>query len=83
MIAHDSGGPRADILPDGAGVGFRARNVDTYAAAVVRILDTMTVEQRDSIRRAARERACTLFSDAVFDAQLRRHLPLIFDGAQS
>lgn len=56
MIAHNSGGPAADIILKRESLpptGFLASNENEYAAILCHIL-RMPSEKRDSIRQAAR-----------------------------
>lgn len=72
MIAHNSGGPKLDILArsktDNAAAppGFLCDTAASYAATIEKIL-RMDDAQLDSIRKAARQRA-SAFSDEIFDA---------------
>ena len=66
-IAHDSGGPRMDILPDGQHCGFRASTADQYADHVRHIVLRMSPSDRGRMRATAMDRARRLFSDDVFD----------------
>jgi alpha-1,2-mannosyltransferase len=80
-IAHDSGGPREDIVvpeaaaPGGGGggggppqrTGFRCTGVDEYCEALVEVLG-MEQAERQRVAAAARRRAAA-FSDARFQAE--------------
>lgn len=77
-IAHDSGGPKSDIIVEVGvgGTGFRATTSDEYAGAMYQALtqDTGTAE---AMREKARASA-TRFSDDAFDKSLDRVLPLLY-----
>ncbi|XP_032666724.1 GDP-Man:Man(3)GlcNAc(2)-PP-Dol alpha-1,2-mannosyltransferase isoform X2 [Odontomachus brunneus] len=55
MIAHDSGGPKADIIETqfGSMTGFLAKTEEDYARAITLII-CLSPWERDAIRRAAR-----------------------------
>ena len=63
-IAHNSGGPKTDIVDHGR-TGFLATTAEEYATCIYDAL-TMSAEQDIQIRRLAQESA-TRFSDEVFD----------------
>ncbi|XP_066943800.1 GDP-Man:Man(3)GlcNAc(2)-PP-Dol alpha-1,2-mannosyltransferase [Macrobrachium rosenbergii] len=67
MVAHDSGGPRMDIVIDyeGQQTGYRAVDIESYAQAMKRILESSD-EERNLIRRAARA-SVDRFSDTEFE----------------
>eukprot|EP00775_Hariotina_reticulata_P005441 gene5440-5674_t len=70
-IAHNSGGPRADIVVDEDGdtgpqrTGYLAETREEYAAAITTVLE---MEQRDRLKiaAAAQRRAATMFSTERF-----------------
>ncbi|XP_057707879.1 GDP-Man:Man(3)GlcNAc(2)-PP-Dol alpha-1,2-mannosyltransferase-like [Corythoichthys intestinalis] len=68
VLAHNSGGPKLDIVVpyDGERTGFLADSEDDYAAGMDSIL-TLTPERLDCIRRNARH-AVRRFSDRDFHA---------------
>lgn len=76
-IAHNSGGPRSDILAslaDGTRPGYLASTADEYASALIEIFSS---ERRggvamDAMRVAARKRAGD-FGDEVFASALEAH----------
>eukprot|EP00980_Cylindrotheca_fusiformis_P008529 scaffold1807_cov140-Cylindrotheca_fusiformis.AAC.21 len=68
-IAHNSGGPKADIVEDGVS-GFLATTVDEYANAIHRAL---TLNNPQDMRQRAQQSA-TRFSDEVFDSSLEHVL---------
>ena len=76
-IAHDSGGPRADIVvpaPDGGRTGYLASTVDGYADAMHLALGGgPDCGETLLIRRRARESA-KRFSDQVFADSFKRAL---------
>lgn len=82
-IAHNSGGPRADIVVDvetPAGLqrtGYLAETLEEYCQAITTVLE---MEQRDRLKiaAAAQQRAATLFSTEHFhEAFVRNVLPLL------
>ena len=66
-LAHNSGGPKLDIVTDhnGEKTGFLADSVETYAAAMEKIF-TMSAEVRANLVRNARE-STARFSEACFE----------------
>lgn len=70
-IAHNSGGPQADIVVDvetAAGpqpTGYLAATLEEYCRAITTVLE---MEQRDRLKiaAAAQKRAATLFSTEQF-----------------
>ena len=88
-IAHDSGGPRSDIvLPErncsssstdsSKATGFLATTAEQYAAAMHRAL-TMDALEAQAMRHKAQASA-TRFSDAAFDQRLEQVLPLLYSN---
>eukprot|EP00249_Psilotum_nudum_P007213 c20401_g1_i1 orf=213-1646(-) len=77
-IAHNSGGPKMDIVldDDGEATGFLATTLDEFAAAMYTVL-TMTEEQWSRIALAARRRA-SLFSEQRFSHDFKNAMGLIF-----
>jgi alpha-1,2-mannosyltransferase len=67
MLAHNSGGPKLDIVIeyDGKPTGFLASDVDSYASAL-RTIFSLSAEEQLSIRMNARE-SVKRFSDANFE----------------
>jgi len=68
MVAHNSGGPKMDIVvPDAAGqsTGFLARDADEYADAMEKVL-IMSFENRMRLRERARSSVKKRFSDEAF-----------------
>ena len=68
VVAHDSGGPKEDIIDDPK-TGFLAGTEDQYAACFEKALD-MPKEQSTAMRAAARESAAR-FSDQIFNASFK------------
>lgn len=68
MLAHNSGGPRMDIVVDfdGRRTGFLASDVQGFADALKDILE-MSEDERREIRSNAR-RSTDRFSDDIFDS---------------
>ncbi|VEU36275.1 unnamed protein product [Pseudo-nitzschia multistriata] len=87
-IAHDSGGPRSDIVlplrPNGSdaatnaatATGFLATTAEEYASALHAAL-TMGEGEARAMRDRAR-RSAARFSDAAFDERLEGVLPLLY-----
>jgi len=67
VVAHDSGGPKTDIVQHKV-TGFLATSKDEYAEALHEAL-TLPAQQTRILREQARESA-TRFSDQVFDQRL-------------
>ncbi|KAK4317887.1 hypothetical protein Pmani_011066 [Petrolisthes manimaculis] len=67
MVAHDSGGPKMDIVIEyeGQSTGYRATDVESYAQAMKTILESSD-ETRSSLRTAARN-SVDRFSDRQFE----------------
>jgi len=82
VIAHDSGGPKTDIIQvddpkNGiAGTGFLATTEEEYAEAIYNAL-TMDIKSSQDMRRRAQASA-TRFSDDAFDKSLEQVLPLLY-----
>jgi alpha-1,2-mannosyltransferase len=71
-IAHNSGGPRSDILaadPEGAQIGFGAETAEDYAAALGKAFAV-----RDTAMRARARRAMAKFSEQAFAASVEKLL---------
>eukprot|EP00123_Amoebidium_parasiticum_P005432 comp16625_c0_seq1/m.14806 comp16625_c0_seq1/g.14806 ORF comp16625_c0_seq1/g.14806 comp16625_c0_seq1/m.14806 type:complete len:475 (-) comp16625_c0_seq1:38-1462(-) len=69
-LAHDSGGPRADIVVDdynGQRTGYRATTAREYAERLKTILVDMTAAERLQMQKAARASVSQRFSGAAFD----------------
>jgi len=66
VLAHDSGGPKLDIVVDHEGqrTGFLASDVDSYASCLNTVF-TLSSDKLMDIRRNARE-SVKRFSDARF-----------------
>ncbi|XP_033222084.1 GDP-Man:Man(3)GlcNAc(2)-PP-Dol alpha-1,2-mannosyltransferase isoform X2 [Belonocnema kinseyi] len=78
MIAHASGGPRADIIEtqSPSQTGFLAAEPEEYARIIADIID-MEPEERDSIRLAARA-SVTRFSGENFEMDFLRAMEPFF-----
>jgi len=82
VIAHDSGGPKTDIIqvddPKNkiAGTGFLATTQEEYAEAIYKAL-TMNRKNSQDMRRRAQASA-TRFSDDAFDKSFEQVLPLLY-----
>lgn len=71
-VAHDSGGPRSDILrADAAGrpIGFAAVSAEEYASAMAAALNT-----RDTVMQARARSAMEAFSEKQFAARVTQLL---------
>ncbi|XP_055329007.1 GDP-Man:Man(3)GlcNAc(2)-PP-Dol alpha-1,2-mannosyltransferase-like [Paramacrobiotus metropolitanus] len=68
-VAHDSGGPKADIVVDfqGKNTGFLASDAESYAKCMKQII-LLNENDRDGIRKRAKE-SVLRFTDEVFDAK--------------
>lgn len=79
VVAHDSGGPKTDIVTVGnKATGFRATTADEYADAIYMALEGMTNDEKEAMREGAQASA-TRFSDDSFDESMQqRVLPLFF-----
>ena len=73
-IAHDSGGPKADIIVktvDGEKTGYLASSVDEYSSAMYRALcDGANSNENMQIRARGRE-SSKRFSDQVFTREFK------------
>jgi len=79
VLAHDSGGPKLDIVVDhnGQRTGFLASDADSYAACLNSIF-SLDADKLMNIRRNARE-SVKRFSDARFsETFLSVTEPLLF-----
>lgn len=75
VVAHNSGGPKSDIVvPWHGGIvtGYLASTPDEYAAAIYKAL-TLSPEAALKLRRAARE-SSQRFSDQAFAKEFQRIL---------
>ena len=75
-IAHDSGGPKSDIILEVGGTGYLATTAKEYADAMHKAL-TLDAKEADAMRQKAKASA-TRFSDEAFDKNLERVLPLLY-----
>lgn len=73
-IAHDSGGPKSDIVSPGT--GFLATSAEDYASAMHTAL-TLEATTAATMRQSARA-SSTRFSDEAFDQSLEKVLPLLY-----
>ncbi|KAJ8541838.1 hypothetical protein K7X08_002654 [Anisodus acutangulus] len=82
-IAHNSAGPRMDIvLPeDGNQTGFLAQSVEEYAEAIIEVIK-MTENERLEMAAAARKRA-SMFSEQRFYEDFKAAVrPIFYDGGE-
>lgn len=82
-IAHNSAGPRMDIVveQEGRKVGFLAASVDEFAAAMMTVLKMPEV-QRQEMAALARQRAMS-FSEVRFDQDFKAAIsPILFQIKQ-
>lgn len=80
ILAHNSGGPKLDIVVehDGQQTGYLASDVDSYAEAI-RTIFSMSSQERVKMRLAARD-SVQRFSEEMFeDSFLGAVDPLIED----
>lgn len=78
VVAHDSGGPKSDIIVpvcssstnNTEGVGFLATTKEDYAQAMYKAL-TLEASQSEAIRKRAQESA-QRFSDKIFDTTFKK-----------
>lgn len=63
VVAHNSGGPKTDIVEPGR-TGFLASTVNEYAAKICQVFE-MSADDRDLMQRRAIESA-KRFSDEAF-----------------
>ncbi|XP_011877575.1 PREDICTED: GDP-Man:Man(3)GlcNAc(2)-PP-Dol alpha-1,2-mannosyltransferase isoform X2 [Vollenhovia emeryi] len=82
MVAHASGGPKADIIETRAGsvTGFLAEDEIEYAKALASIIH-MHPKDRDAIRIAARSSA-NRFSSQIFEKEFLRAIEPFFRSNQ-
>jgi len=73
-IAHNSGGPKSDIITPFGGerrkTGYLASSEEEYAKAMYEALDGLSVVESLSVRRSAQE-SSKQFSDEVFTASFK------------
>ncbi|XP_047353761.1 GDP-Man:Man(3)GlcNAc(2)-PP-Dol alpha-1,2-mannosyltransferase-like isoform X1 [Vespa velutina] len=82
MIAHDSGGPRADIIETqpGSQTGFLAEEAEEYAKIIAHIIN-MHPEDKKTIRLAARA-SVSRFSSELFELEVLRAIEPFFRQKQ-
>ncbi|XP_076240649.1 ALG11 alpha-1,2-mannosyltransferase [Calliopsis andreniformis] len=82
MVAHASGGPRADIIETqpGSQNGFLAEDAEGYATIIAHIIN-MHIEDRNAIRMAARA-SVSRFSNEVFEKEFLRTIEPFFRQKQ-
>ena len=80
MVAHDSGGPKMDIMKEWKGqlTGFLADNVSTYAEYLLTIYE-MRLEQRQAITAAAQASVSHCFSVGSFHTNFLRATEALFN----
>ena len=80
VLAHDSGGPKSDIVVDwhGKTTGCLASTVDGYAGMMKMILLDWDGKERLRVREAARASVITRFSDESFDTSFIRRTERLF-----
>ena len=74
-IAHNSGGPRDDIIDSGKS-GFLADTKLEYVELIARTLE-MTLEEAKEIRETAQEKARTRFGSELFGSMFVRQLKML------
>lgn len=82
MVAHASGGPRADIIETqpGSQNGFLAEDAEEYATIMAHIIK-MHPEDRNAIKMAARA-SVSRFSDEAFEREFLRTIEPFFRQKQ-
>ena len=82
VVAHASGGPRADIIETqpGSQNGFIAEDAEEYATIMAHIIN-MHSEDRNAIKMAARA-SVSRFSDEVFETEFLRTIEPFFRQKQ-
>lgn len=82
VVAHASGGPRADIIETqpGSQNGFLAEEAEEYAAIMAHIIN-LHPEDRNTIKMAARA-SVSRFSDEVFEREFLRTIEPFFRQKQ-
>ncbi|XP_076277938.1 ALG11 alpha-1,2-mannosyltransferase isoform X3 [Lasioglossum baleicum] len=82
VVAHASGGPRADIIETqpGSQNGFLAEEAEEYAAIMAHIIN-IHPEDRNTIKMAARA-SVSRFSDEVFEREFLRTIEPFFRQKQ-
>ena len=80
MVAHDSGGPRMDIMKEWKGqlTGFLADSVDTYVESLLQIY-MLRPEERHEVVKAAQASVNHRFSVASFHANFLRATEALFN----
>ncbi|XP_014218832.1 GDP-Man:Man(3)GlcNAc(2)-PP-Dol alpha-1,2-mannosyltransferase [Copidosoma floridanum] len=78
MVAHASGGPKADIIDtrDKTRNGYLAKEVDKYAKTIVSIIN-MSTEEKNRIRSAARK-SVERFSTKGFEQEFTKIVESLF-----
>lgn len=71
-VAHNSGGPKADIIQPGVN-GFLASESDEYAELFVKILSSRNQDEMSAIRTQARASAVN-YSDELFEQRVVREI---------
>lgn len=71
-VAHNSGGPKADIIQPGVN-GFLASESDEYAELFVKILSSRNRDEMEAIRARARVSA-EGYSDELFEERVVREI---------
>ncbi|CAN0378468.1 unnamed protein product [Lampetra planeri] len=81
VLAHDSGGPKLDIVvpAEGAATGYLAASEEAYAEAMAAIL-ALPPAERGQLRERAR-RSVSRFSDAEFERSFAGATEALFAGA--
>ncbi|XP_076618718.1 ALG11 alpha-1,2-mannosyltransferase [Colletes latitarsis] len=82
VVAHDSGGPRADIIETqpGSQNGFLAEEAEDYATIIAHIIN-MNPKRKNDIKMAARA-SVSRFSDEVFETEFLRTIEPFFRQKQ-
>eukprot|EP00028_Trichosphaerium_sp_Am-I-7-wt_P000179 CAMPEP_0168528578 /NCGR_PEP_ID=MMETSP0405-20121227/13341_1 /TAXON_ID=498012 /ORGANISM="Trichosphaerium sp, Strain Am-I-7 wt" /LENGTH=171 /DNA_ID=CAMNT_0008552027 /DNA_START=462 /DNA_END=977 /DNA_ORIENTATION=+ len=75
VVAHNSGGPKKDIVLDGV-TGYLCKTADEYCQKVCTLLDDP--EMQAKMANKARSRAHAKFSDVSFKARIMQDLEQLF-----
>jgi hypothetical protein len=74
MIAHNSGGPRADIIKTDLGLGFLCSSISEYSKTISKIISMNQIE-RLKITSKARENVIERFSsNEIFSKQFSENI---------
>ena len=77
-LAHDSGGPKLDIVVPWKGqtTGFRASDEKSYSQSISKVFN-IDPKERDRIRTAAREAVQEKFSEEIFEHEFLKNTEIL------